>query len=119
MKNLFCCILLTIIVQTSYLNAQSVNGIPIKDINVPFIQIVGRSNITGTRVTVEIDFGQESEYFSTDDTRIVDENGKNLKFNSMIDALNFFSKNGYDYRDAYTLTRGSTDVYHFLLKKRE
>ena len=99
--------------------SQTVNGVPIKEIEVPYIQIVGKSNLTGTKVSVEIDFGQENKYFSSNDSRIVDENGKNVKFNSMIDALNFFNKNGYDYVDAYTVTMGSSNVYHYLMKKRD
>lgn len=98
--------------------AQSVNGIPIKDIDVTYIQIVGRGNLTGTKVSVDVDFGQQNKVFSSDDTRIVDESGSLVKFNSMIDALNFFNRNGYEYVDAYTVTIGSSNVYHYLLRKK-
>lgn len=119
MKNLIFPLLLLFLIGSETLFSQTVNEIPIREIDVAYIQIVGKSNITRTKVSVEIDFGQENNYFSNKDSRIVDENGKNVIFNSMIDALNFFNKNGYNYVDAYTVTVGSSNVYHYLMKKRD
>ena len=99
--------------------SQSVNDVPIKDIDVDYIQIVGTSKLMSNKVTIEIDFGQENKYWSAKDTQVKDENGKLEVFNSMIDALNFLSKNGYEFADAYTITIGNQNVYHYMLKKKK
>ena len=35
----------------------------------------------------------------------------------MIDALNFMTTNGYKFEQAYAVTIGNTNVYHYLLSK--
>lgn len=98
-------------------NAQTVNDVPIADIDAEHIQIVGQQKLLSTKVKIDVEFGQQNKVLSGHDTRIKDENGYPMIFNSMIDALNFFSKHGYDFLQAYTVTVGSQNVYHFLMKK--
>lgn len=98
--------------------SQTVNDTPIKDIDVNYVQITGTSKLLTNKVTIEIDFGQVNKYWSTKDTQVKDENGKLVEFNSMIDTLNFFSKNGYEFVDAYTTTINNQFVYHYILKKK-
>lgn len=101
-------------------NSQTVNDIPIKDIDVEYVQIVGTSRILSNKLTIEIDFGQENKLFSSDkDTRVKDINGKNMIFNSMIDALNFMTKNGYEFVQAYAITVSNQNVYYYLLRKKK
>ncbi len=97
--------------------SQTVNDVLIKDIDVQYIQIVGTSQILSNKVTIEIDFGQLNKVFSSKDTQVKDENGKLVKFNSMIDALNFFSKNGYKFVNAYAINISSQNVYHYIMEK--
>jgi hypothetical protein len=99
--------------------SQSVNGKPISEIEAEYIQIVGVAKFLSTKVTIQIDFGQENKVFSAKDTQVVDEDGKWLTLNSMIDALNFMSKNGYEFVDAYVITVANQNVYHYMLKKRK
>ncbi len=81
-----------------------------------YCEIVGTSNLIGTKVSVELDFGQRVKLFQ--DTRYKDsETGKVVKFNSMVDAMNFMGKNGWEFCQAYAITTGNQNVYHFLLKK--
>ena len=110
----FCFVLL--------LNArsQTVNDVPIKDIDVEYVEIVGTSRVLSSKLTIEIDFGQENKLFSSDkDTRVKDVNGRNMIFNSMIDALNFMTKNGYEFVQAYAVTKSDQMVYHYLLRKKK
>lgn len=98
--------------------AQTVNDIPVKDIDVDYVQIVGTSKLFSNKLSIEIDFGQENKFFSSDkDTRVKDANGKNMIFNSMIDALNFMTKNGYEFVQAYAFATNNQNVYHYLLRK--
>lgn len=103
----------------SNLNAQTVNDIPINEIDVEYIQIVGTSKLLSNKVTIQIDFGQENKYWSNKDTQVKDENGKLLVFNSMIDSLNFLSENGYEFVNAYAITLGNQNVYHYILKRKD
>lgn len=80
-----------------------------------YAEIVGTSNLTNTKVTIVIDFGQETKF--AEDKRLRDEDGKIKKFNSMVDAMNWMGAMGWEFQQAYAVTMGSTNVYHWLLKK--
>lgn len=100
------------------INAQTVNDIPIKDIDVEYVQIVGTSKLMSNKVNIEIDFGQENKFFSSrHDTMIKDSKGKKVVFQSMIDALNFMYANGYKFEGANAFTVGSQNIFHFMLRK--
>ena len=111
--------IIAVILSINNIYSQTVNDILIEDIDVEYIQIVGTSKLLNNKVNIEIDFGQENKVWSSKDTWIKDENDKLIVFNSMIDALNFFSKYGYDFVDAYAINVGNQNVYHYLMKKRK
>ena len=118
MKKVILCIIL--FVCFSGLKSQTVNDIPIKDIDVDYVQIVGTSKLLSTKLNIEIDFGQKTKFFSSgNETFLKDVDGKLIDFNSMIDALNFMSKNGFDFVNAYVITIGNQSVYHYILKKNK
>ena len=113
-------LLLLFIIGILDLKAQTVNDIPIKDIDVEYVQIVGTSKLFSTKLTIQIDFGQKTKFFSSGKETIVkDEEGKAVDFNSMIDALNFMSKNGYEFVNAYAITVSNQNVYHYLLRNKK
>ena len=119
MKKTFFILLTIGLLGISNVYSQTVNDVLIKDIDVQYIQIVGTSQLLSNKVTIEIDFGQLNKVFSSKDTQVKDENGKLIKFNSMIDALNFFSKNGYKFVNAYAITIGSQNVYHYMMERNK
>ena len=80
-----------------------------------FCQIVGQSNGFTPKVKISIDYGQEMKFGS--DNRLVDESGQVIKFNSMIDALNYMGSKGWNFEQAYAITMGNANVYHYLLSK--
>lgn len=102
-----------------FMYAQTVNDVPLKDIDVEYVRIVGSAKLLSTKVTIQIDFGQHDKLFKSKDTQIRDENGKLLTLNSMVDALNFMSKYGYEFEDAYAISVGGTNVYHYLMRKKK
>lgn len=98
-------------------NAQTVNDIPIKDIDVEYVQIIGTSKSFSNKVSIQIDFGQKTKFFSTGkETVVKDKDGKIMDFNSMIDALNFMAKNGFEFVNAFAIAVSNQNVYHYLMK---
>ena len=83
--------------------------------NYAYCQIVGTKSILSSKVTIEIDFGQARKLFA--DLRLKNDAGKAIKFNSMIDALNYMGAQGWEFVQAYAITVGNSNVYHYLLKK--
>ena len=80
-----------------------------------FCEIVGTQSILTMKVVIDIDFGQQSK--SAADHRLTDENGKSLKFNSMIDALNYMGELGWEFEQAFAITHANSNVYHYLLSR--
>ncbi len=83
-----------------------------------YCEIVGTGKILSKKVTVELDFGQASKLIQ--DNRYKDPaTGKAVVFNSMVDALNFMGKSGWEFVQAYTIGDSQNGyVYHFMLKKQ-
>lgn len=119
MKKVLTITLFIITLGLSNVYSQTVNDIPLKDIDVEYVQIVGTSKLMSTKLTIQIDFGQRTKFFSAGkETILKDEQGKALDFNSMIDALNFMAQNGFEFVNAYTITVSNQNVYHYILKRK-
>jgi len=117
MKKLF---ILSLIALSAFGFAQTVNDVPLKDIDVDYVQIIGTGRSLSTKVNMEIDFGQETKSISfKNGTNIKDERGRNVKFNSMMDALNFMSANGYSFQFAYTTNNEKDEAVYYILKKKD
>ena len=43
--------------------------------------------------------------------------GSNKDFNSMVDAMNYMGALGWNFEQAYAVTIGQQNVYHWLLRK--
>ncbi len=80
-----------------------------------YCELVGSSKMLSTKVTVEVDFGQATKLWSN--KRLLDENKKPIKFNSMVDAMNWMGNQGWEFAQAYVVSHGNQQVYHWLLKK--
>ena len=50
---------------------------------------------------------------------MVDESGKEIEFNSMVDAMNYLAKFRWKFEQAYVVTNENTNqnIYHWLLSK--
>lgn len=80
-----------------------------------YAEIVGDERLFSNNIMVEIDYGQENKLFS--DNRIRDARGKVRTFNSMVDALNTMSADGWEFVQAYVITIDTRCRRHWLLKK--
>lgn len=114
-------LILTITALLSFCNlhAQTINGVPVAEIDAPHVLILGTSKFLSNKVTIQLDFGQEDKVWVAKDTQVKDADGRLTTFNSMVDALNFMSEIGYEFVDAYAITVGNQNVYHWLMRKVE
>ena len=101
--------------------SQYLNGAPIEELDEEYIQIVGTEKfLKPNQVTIKVMFGQVEKNKDLPLANLyTDETQKKLyPINGMVGALNFFSKYGYEYIDAYAVSTQYSNVYHFLLRKR-
>jgi hypothetical protein len=98
--------------------AQTINNIPIRDIDIEYILIIGTAVGTAFQ-SVQIDLGRENKTFTRQQPTVRDSNGKWVHFVTMTDALNFMTKNGYDFVQAYTFTEENKNYCHYLLRKNK
>ena len=67
------------------------------------------------KVKVQLDLGRKTNSKGFDS--LYEQNGKKMKFNSMMGVLNYMSERGWRCIDNYYLTKGNTQVVHYLLEK--
>ncbi|PQJ33021.1 hypothetical protein BST92_14300 [Nonlabens arenilitoris] len=84
------------------------------DYSPSFALLLAQGQMFTKKVNVTIDFGQKSGFF--EQSYIRDENGKKIKFYTVIDALNYMKSLGWEFIDAYAITIGNSNVYHYLFK---
>lgn len=80
-----------------------------------YAQILGETRFLSNKVTVSIDYGQSTSFF--ENTKVKNEDGSNRKFNSMVDAMNYMGALGWEFQQAYVVTIGQQNVYHWLMRK--
>lgn len=86
--------------------------------DIAYLDIMGIDmGVFKKKLTIIVDYGQKLKVDS--DTRVRDATGKEIIFNSMIDAINFFHKNGWELFNAFPVSSGSSgQIYHYILKRK-
>jgi hypothetical protein len=80
-----------------------------------YCEVVGMARPFSTKVNIVIDYGEAKSVWK--DNRVKNEDGSVKKFNSMIDALNFLGTDGWKLVNAFLISTGGQDVYHYVFKK--
>ena len=80
-----------------------------------YCQIIATPRLLSNKVTINIDFGEEKSFWS--ENRLKTYDGKLKKFNTIIDALNFMGKEGWSFINAFPVSNGNIELYHFAFKK--
>lgn len=95
--------------------SQTVNGIQLKDIKAEYLQIT-QSPVTGnqTEIYLLINYGQPIDPIGNMEKLLLDNKGTRMKFNSIIDALNFMNDKGYELAQNYETKIGS-----YLMRKKK
>ncbi len=74
----------------------------------------------GNQISVQIDFGEDDNLWSTDERdKLIGNKNIEIKFNSMLDALNFMVERGWKLENAYGFTSGNKNIYHWLISKKK
>jgi len=84
-----------------------VNEVNINDLDIEYVELVGRSKINPTKIKVIVDYGQP---FSFKSQAIRGAEGNKAAFNSMIDALNFVSN--------YVIKTDTEVTTRYILRKK-
>lgn len=105
MKRIF--LLFTICLLPLFCNAQK---------NYVYCELVGTGKVLSSKVNVQADFGQKTSIWKGVDY-VKGDDEKPIKFNSMVDAMNYFGQQGWEFVQAYVVSTNNQNVYHWLLKK--
>lgn len=87
-----------------------------------YCEIISTSRgMFSNKTSVELDFGQYASWWSAD-RNLVDENGKTIDFNSILDAVNYMAARGWVFEQMYvvqTFSKGDseTPAYHWIMSK--
>ncbi|HYC40923.1 MAG TPA: hypothetical protein VEB63_10615 [Chitinophagaceae bacterium] len=81
-----------------------------------YCTMVATPRLLSTRVTVDIDYGEERSIWK--DHRVKDEEGRLKKFNTVVDGLNYLGKMGWKLVNAFpVVTSGGVQIYHYVFRK--
>lgn len=80
-----------------------------------YCEIVGKSKFLSSKIHVEIDYGQNKRWLT--EHKLVDEKGKTISFNNMIDAMNYMGSKGWKFVHAYEVKDGEEVIQHWLLER--
>jgi hypothetical protein len=86
-----------------------------------FCEIKGMEKGLSNGLKIVFDFGESSVYSVWSGLKskqqLVDENGKEIDFNSMVDAANYMSEKGWNFQQAYTSVYAGNVIQHWIFYK--
>ena len=91
-----------------------VNEVNINDLDIQYVELVGRSKLNPTKIKVIVDYGQP---FSFKSQAIRGAAGEKAAFNSMIDAMNFMDANGWEFVSTYVIATETEITTHYILQR--
>lgn len=100
-------------------NAQTVNGVPLKDLDTEYIQIIGETKMLSDKINLVVDYGQERKRLYSKPMMLMDADNREMEFNSMIDALNFMARNGYELVESFGVNKEYPYSQHLMRKRKK
>lgn len=86
-----------------------------------YCEIKGIEKTFTSGLKIIFDFGTEASYNMWGDLssrlKFVDEKGKEIDFNSMVDAANYMVKRGWIFQQAYSSSYGEKPIIHWIFYK--
>ena len=82
------------------------------------VSITVLPRLMSNKINVEVDYGGDTKFFS--DTRMKDDEGRAVKFNSVADILNYMSKEGWELITAdVTFNSNVQKIWSILMRRKE
>lgn len=100
-------------------HAQTVNGVPLKDLDTEYVHIIGETKMLSDKINLVVDYGQERKRLYSKPMMLMDADNREMEFNSMIDALNFMARNGYELVESFGVNKEYPYPQHLMHKKRK
>lgn len=117
MRQICLLIFISLVIHAKSVYGQNLES-DVKETKFVYCELLGTQKFLSTKVTIAVDFGEAKNVWK--DNRLKDEvTGKVQVFNSMVDALNYMGEDGWEFVQAYVVTIGQQNVYHWLLKKQK
>lgn len=86
-----------------------------------YCEVKGIEKEITSGLKIIFDFGTQTSYNMWGDLnsklKFVDENGNEIKFNSMVDAANYMVQIGWNFQQAYSSSYGSRPIIHWIFYK--
>ena len=86
-----------------------------------YCEVKGIEKSLSSGLKIIFDFGSSPSYNIWGDLRsklkFVDENGKEIEFNSMVDAANYMVDRGWTFQQAYSSLYGGSPIIHWIFYK--
>lgn len=86
-----------------------------------YCEVKGIEKSLASGLKIIFDFGESTSYNIWGDLssklKFVDVKGKEIKFNSMIDAANYMVEKGWTFQQAYSSSYGGSSVIHWIFYK--
>lgn len=84
-----------------------------------YCMIVATQNFMSSKCSITIDYGQSTKLIDgSSKMKLVDENGKTVKFNSIMDACNHLASLGWSLVNAYSMVDNKQgSCYHYVFRK--
>ena len=86
-----------------------------------YCEIKGVEKDLSSGLKIVFDFGNNPVYSAwgglKNKQKLVDKNGEEIPFNSMVDAGNYMSNKGWNFQQAYTSVYGSQAIVHWIFYK--
>lgn len=92
-----------------------IDDVDISEMDIKYVEIVAVSKFMSNKITVRVDYGQDA----LTGQKMKDRDGKALVFASVVNALNFMDKNGWEFISNYVVTEANQNVYHYLFRKKD
>ena len=85
-----------------------------------FCEVKGVEKELSSGLKIVFDFGSNPVYSVTGlkgSQKLVDEQGEEIPFNSMVDAANYIVERGWCFQQAYTSVYGGNAIHHWIFYK--
>lgn len=82
-----------------------------------YCEVISTPRLLSNKVTIDIDYGEVRSIWK--DNRLRNEKGRLVKFNTLVDALNYMGANSWKLVNAFPAynANNSAPVYHYVFRK--